>query len=265
MKHRNAIFFDIDGTIIDADGLIPESAVQAIHAARRSGAACIINTGRPFSHVDPAVKAIGFDGYICSCGQHILLGDKTVLRQGFPPDLRRQITDTARRCRMDVVYEAEEGIWFDLCHPPLPVIADSRLQFARRGFDVTHSVDAPDFTFDKLCAFPQPDSDTAQFLDALAPHCTVIFREGGMLEIIRKGCSKQEGVLWAARRLALSLEQCFAIGDSTNDLPMLTCVPHSIAMGNAPDEVKAAAEYITDDLHRDGLALALAHYGLTTP
>lgn len=265
MKYQKAIFFDIDGTIIDSCGHIPPSAVQAIHAARQAGAACMVNTGRPFSHVDPAVRAIGFDGYICSCGQHILLDGETIFRQGFSPDLRQEIADAARQCRMDVVYEAEEGIWFDLFHPPLPVITDTKIQFARRGFDVEHSTHAPDFTFDKLCAFPQPDSDTPRFLALLEPHCTVIRREGGMLEIIRKGCSKEEGVRWAVRHLRLSLRQCFAIGDSTNDLPMLNCVPHSIAMGGAPDEVKAAAEYVTADLHDDGLARALEHYGLTAP
>ena len=50
--------------------------------------------------------------------------------------------------------------------------------------------------------------------------------------------------------------------DGANDVPMLRCVPHSIAMGNAPDFVKAICEYVTAPLHEDGLARALAHYRL---
>lgn len=263
MNQNKAIFFDIDGTIIDAEGYIPSTAVQAIHAARRAGVHCIINTGRPFSHVDPAVKAIGFDGYICSCGQHILFNGELISHQGFSPRFRRQVVELARQCRVDVVYEAEEGIWFDLFHPPLKVITDTQIQFALRGFDISHSVDAPDFTFDKLCAFPHPDSDIDRFLAFIEPHCTVIYREGGMLEIIKRGCSKEGGLKEVIRLLDLPLENCYAIGDSTNDLPMLTCVTHSIAMGNAPDEVKAVAEYVTDILQNDGLSHALTHFGLT--
>ncbi len=264
MKQNKAIFFDIDGTIIDFKGHIPPSAIQAIHAARSAGVYCIINTGRPFSHVDPTVKAIGFDGYICSCGQYILLDDKPVSRQGFLPELRRQIANMARLCRIDVAYEAEEGIWFDLSHPPLWIIEETKKQFAHRGFNVSHTVDDSDFTFDKLCAFPQSDSDTARFLEFIEPHCSVIYREGGMWEIIKRGCSKEGGLKEVIHLLDLPLEHCYAIGDSTNDLPMLNCVPHSIAMGNAPDEVKAVAEYVTDSLDADGLANALIHYGLTT-
>ena len=62
--------------------------------------------------------------------------------------------------------------------------------------------------------------------------------------------------------LGAAPEDCYAIGDSTNDLPMLQAVPHSIAMGHAPEEVKALASYVTDDIEQDGLAKGLAHFGL---
>ena len=58
------------------------------------------------------------------------------------------------------------------------------------------------------------------------------------------------------------LEDCCAIGDSTNDLSMLRCVGHPIAMGNAPEEVAAAAEYVTSPLREDGIYRAMAHLHL---
>ncbi len=60
-------------------------------------------------------------------------------------------------------------------------------------------------------------------------------------------------------------EDCYAIGDSTNDLPMLLKRPHSIAMGHAPEEVKALASYVTDDIEQDGLAKGLAHLACAEP
>lgn len=257
------IFFDIDGTIIDERGYIPPSAIRAIHKAREAGTLCIINTGRPFSHIEPAVKAIGFDGYVCSCGQHIVLNDQVLSHADFSPELSREIVSMARRCRMDVVYEAEQGIWIDMTHSTMPRgVAITEAQFTRRGFDVYQSVDAPGFCFDKLCAYLREDSDTERFLPFIEQYCSVIYREGNMLELIRRGYSKELGLKKVIEQLDIPLEHCYAIGDSTNDLPMLASVPHSIAMGNAPEEVKAIVEHITAALAEDGLAKALEHYQL---
>lgn len=262
---KKLIFFDVDGTIIDGAGCIPPSAVQAIQTARRQGTLCIVNTGRPYSHIDPAVKGIGFDGYICSCGQHIVLGDAVVHHAAFPAPLCREIATLSRQCNVDTVYEGEDGIWFDLTHPPVPAVADTMEQFSLRGFDIGRSTDVPGFSFDKFCVFVHPDSKVEPLVQLVAPHCTVIYREGDMLEIILKDYSKEVGLKKVIQLLDIPLACCYAIGDSTNDLPMLTCVPHSIAMGNAPDEVRAVVEYVTAPLDADGLAKALAHFGLFTP
>lgn len=256
------IFFDIDGTIIDAAGNIPASAVSAIRGARERGTLCVVNTGRPMAHIDPKVIAIGFDGYICSCGQHIVWEDRVALHAEFTPEQCRAVAEWCRRCRLDAVYESERGIWFDMTHPMTDVIRSSREQFARRGFDVEHSVEDADFGFDKFCVFIHEDSDVESFLRFAEPFCTVIFREGKMLEVIRKGFSKQSGLNWVIEQLGIPSKRCYAIGDSTNDLPMLSSVAHGIAMGNAPEEVKAVVEYVTAALQEDGVAQALRHFGL---
>lgn len=261
--NRKLIFFDIDGTIVDWNGFIPDSAIRAIHAARAEGNLCVINTGRPYSHIDPAVKAIGFDGFVCSCGQHLVLNNQVISHANFDPQMGREIIEEARRCRMDAVYEAEHGIWFDMTHEDeLEIVSATWAQFAERGFDVTQSVDVPGFHFDKLCAFVREDSDTEAFLAFMEKRGSIIYREGSMLEITRRGYSKESGLKQMIALLGISLEDCYAIGDSTNDLPMLRSVSHSIAMGNAPDEVKAAAEYVTASLHEDGIEAALRHYHL---
>ena len=63
MKQK-IIFFDIDGTIMDELGYVPESAVRAIKAAQSKGIKCLVNTGRPYVHIEPAIVEMGFDGYI---------------------------------------------------------------------------------------------------------------------------------------------------------------------------------------------------------
>ena len=52
------------------------------------------------------------------------------------------------------------------------------------------------------------------------------------------------------------------LGDGGNDVTMLEYAGIGVAMGNACDAAKAAADYVTDDITADGLAKALAHFGL---
>ena len=59
-----------------------------------------------------------------------------------------------------------------------------------------------------------------------------------------------------------ALEDCYAVGDSENDLSMLSHVRHSIAMGNAEAAVKSACSYVTTPVGEDGIRNALAHFGL---
>ena len=63
-------------------------------------------------------------------------------------------------------------------------------------------------------------------------------------------------------RLGISVRETMAFGDGHNDIEMLRFAGIGVAMGNASDEVKGAADYVTDSVDEDGIALALQHFGL---
>ena len=68
------VFFDIDGTLVDDDTqIIPDSAAEAIKQLRRNGHTPVVNTGRPYSHIDPRIRAMDFAAWICACGMEIRL------------------------------------------------------------------------------------------------------------------------------------------------------------------------------------------------
>ena len=64
------------------------------------------------------------------------------------------------------------------------------------------------------------------------------------------------------RHFGLTREEVMAIGDGGNDIPMLRHAGTGVAMGNASDEVKAAADYVTTTVDGDGIAHALRHFGI---
>lgn len=106
-----------------------------------------------------------------------------------------------------------------------------------------------------------PDSLREEFLAEVAPMCQIIDR-GSMLELPVRGYSKASGCLAVAQALGEDLADCYAIGDSANDLEMLQCVGHPLVMGNAPARVQAVAEYVTGTPAEDGLYHAMVHAGL---
>ena len=251
------IFLDVDGTLADSEGHVPASALDALRRVRAAGHCCFINTGRPYSHIEPAVQQIETDGYICSCGQYIQLQGQVLRRVGFTEEESRRIRKLAAEQGLNVVYEAEEGFWLALTHPD-PGLERWAARFAARGFDVYGDPGR----FDKFCLWAASDHAAEQFRRAVSPIATGIDRGGGMWEMTKAGCSKAAGLDWVRQYFGAAKQDCYAAGDSPNDIPMLQAVAHGIAMGGSEASVRQAAEYVTDSMEQDGLARALAHYGL---
>ena len=171
--------------------------------------------------------------------------------------------ELVRRCDLDVVYEAEEGIFFDASRPiQNRYVLKEKEHYAQLGFDVAGDIDAPGFQFDKFCVYPRPDSDLEAFTDMVSRHFQIIRREHGLLEMVQAGVLQSRGHPPGDPGPGAAPRTAMPSGTAPTTCPMLQAVPHSIAMGHAPEQVKAAASYITDEIGRDGLARALAHFGL---
>lgn len=81
-------------------------------------------------------------------------------------------------------------------------------------------------------------------------------------EAVPAGFSKATGIQFLTEYLQIDSSDCYAFGDSINDMEMLQYVPHSVAMGNAVEDVLQVAEYRTTDILENGIENALHHYGL---
>ena len=84
------------------------------------------------------------------------------------------------------------------------------------------------------------------------------------LAIMDYGCSKASGVAALANTLHISLSEVMAIGDNNNDIAMLQSVGWGVAMGQAPEQVKSAAQVVTASNWEDGVAQAIARYALSS-
>lgn len=112
----------------------------------------------------------------------------------------------------------------------------------------------------QLSAFLPPEKE-AEFLRR-CPGCLAVRWEDDFCDILPEGGGKPNGLAHTLAHLGLTREQSIAFGDGGNDVTMLEYAGIGVAMGNACDAAKDAADYVTDDITADGLAKALAHFGL---
>ena len=82
------------------------------------------------------------------------------------------------------------------------------------------------------------------------------------IAFMERDCSKASGVAALAQLLDIPLQQVMALGDNLNDMQMLQIVGWGVAMGHAPDSVKAVSQAITANNAEDGAAQAIERYAL---
>ena len=263
-NHTKLLFFDIDGTLITNDPrrLLPPSAKEAIKRARAAGHKTFINTGRVFVNIEEFIKDAGFDGYVCGCGTHIILDEKELLH--FTPEKERcvEVAEKARECHMLALFEQAKQTCYDktVWGKDYREVLDYFIAMKRKLVDDIYS---PEFLFDKFAAWYYDDNDRLrEFLDYISADFVPIKREGNFYECVPVGYSKATGIRFLINLFSVEEEDCYAFGDSNNDIEMLSAVGHSVAMGESSPELAACASYQTDTVENDGLKKAMEHFHL---
>lgn len=133
--------------------------------------------------------------------------------------------------------------------------------FARRYHDMPEDLESPNFFADKFVIWYQEEAQLEAFRRVSDKWFDCIDRGGTFREFVPYGYSKATGIQYVLNHYHLNLSDAYALGDSNNDLPMLSYVPHSIAMGNAsPESLFAQVEYVTAKSSCGGIRQALEHY-----
>ena len=264
------LFFDVDGTLTsfdpdnmtdkDFNAVHPSKAVvDAFGRLRNAGHQAFICTGRPLWLVADGLRALNPAGIVAMAGATLEVEGRVVHEDCFDEDI---IEELARRITVaggEALFETN-GATYSL--EPVGVEQSFLL-----GAGVVHGVDQMRvdgrLRVGKVCINACDLARVANddgFIDREFELCNT---GGQNRELSPKGIDKGVGV---ARALAyLGREgnaRTFGFGDSGNDLGMLAAVETAVAMGNAMPEVKAVADYVTDDVAHDGTVTAMRHFGL---
>lgn len=261
------IFVDVDDTLYSKNQrCVPLSAAQALHQAQKNGHKVFINTGRPFVYFEKEILDLGLDGLLCCNGIHLVIDGQTVYHQTVPKPVMHQIM---KSCEQHGIYGTLEGAKASYFrnhdvnfhpHYGFMIQAFDLAPYMPHEFSWDHAEEC-----DKLIVFAGAGSDMKGFikdLDSMADIMDYVRIDDTQYEILLKDHDKGTALLFVADYMKKTPEDCYAFGDSNNDISMFQKAGHSIAMGNACDELKECADYITEHIDNDGLYLGLKHYGL---
>jgi hydroxymethylpyrimidine pyrophosphatase-like HAD family hydrolase len=260
MTSSHLVALDLDGTTISHAGDLSGAVHDAVRRVVKAGHHVVVATGRSVIATTPILEALGLSvGYaVCSNGAVTLRLD---------PDLAAG-------------YEILEAVTFDPA-PALSALRDSwpdaviAVEELGVGFKV--SAPFPDgelegrvtiVPWEELVAEPvtrvtfrSPTGTSEDFVrlaDRIGLH-EVNYAVGftAWLDINPEGVSKGSALELVRRRLDVDPRHTLAIGDQRNDLEMLEWAARGVAMGQAPDDVKSAADEVTGDVDEDGLVPVL--------
>lgn len=263
---------DIDGTLLNSAGRLTPRTKAAIVAALQKGCRVIPATGRPFSGLPAAFTGIpGVDWAVTANGATVFsLPEGRVWHKRWLPAAAWfevwQATDRFDRV-MDLFVDGSgynSAAVLAAAEDWAPPGMAEYMRFSRRPVQDVYALAETLPEIEKTNLFfkdPAQRAEAWAMLEADGRFEVCTSSQNG-IELSAKGATKAAGLLGLAEHLGLDAGQVMACGDSGNDIPMLRAAGVGVAMGNASQQVKAHAAYVTDTNDRDGVAKALERFVL---
>ena len=244
------LLFDLDGTLLRSDKTISKRTLDALNKCRAAGILIGISTSRAIHNCMTFLPKLTPDLFIASGGAVVQYRGEIICTAEFSAEETRAMIDTARKvcgpdCELTVDsltghywnYKVDpnknDATWGDTIYTDFVDFRDKALKFCVQIFEDRH----------------------AQALKKLFSNCDSARFEGGFwYKFTRKDATKETAIRKACGLLGIELQDVTAFGDDIPDIGMLKLCGSGIAMGNAFDAVKEAADLTIGSNDEDGIA-----------
>jgi Cof subfamily protein (haloacid dehalogenase superfamily) len=275
------IAVDIDGTLLDGRGQLPDPHRAALADAVSAGIDVVLATGRSFHFTKPIVDLLALPlTLIVNNGALVKRADgETALRHLLPRDVARRVLAETR------AYEDSVAIVFD--RPDERQVVFERMDWShpnRRGYyekNRAFIAEAPG----PLAQMLIDDPIQVMFNGGVAPMRDLVaalraaersddyavavteypHRDFSLVDVNGAGCSKGATLARWARLRGIAREEVMAAGDNFNDVEMLDFAGVAVVMGNASDAMKSRGYCVTGTNDEEGLARAIERHVLNSP
>ena len=253
MSTPKAIFFDLDGTLL-SKGKLMESAKEALFYAKEKGVLLFVATGRHRNEFEnmPWFPGLPFDGFVTMNGAYCYVGEEVIFKSPIPKAAIRTVAEYITGNPIYCMFCEADGSYANLSDQ---WIEAAQLSYGLSIPPIRDPMSAIDADIYQMVFIGNELRDYVQRL----PDCNITSWAEGCYDVVPAGVNKWVGILPMLERFGLKPGEVAAAGDGQNDIEMLTGAGFSVAMGNAPDDVKACAGFVTGHVDDDGLLKAVRH------
>lgn len=274
IKDIETIVFDIDGTLVNSDGIITDKTREAIIEVQDQGVHIVLASGRPFKSMLSLAKELELDKHkgviLCNNGALAYDTKKSEIIFETPLDHElvleileridgRPIAPMIEKGDELLVKDIDSGI-ITLDGVRMDIIRTEASYGNYNLREVNPIEDYVDHPINKIITVVDPEEVVAtidEFKEIFEGRVHVVQTSPFYMEFVMPQVSKSYGL----EKLGLSHDTMMAFGDSMNDREMLEYAKYPVAMGNALDPVKDIAYYVTDDNNNDGIYKAFREFG----
>ena len=263
MKYK-LIAMDLDGTLNNDEKQITEITRAALMDAQKQGIRLALASARPSPGLyreRDALRLQDYDGILMSYNGGRIVDaatGRTLFETSMPLEETR---DVLRRLEeLPVTPILDDGVQFYVTDRSAYMVDYECWNNRMECTEVENLADFISFAPVKILMSVQPEilAEVQAKIAAFLPEdLTVVQTAAFYLEVIPKVINKGQGIRDICRTLGISPEEVIAFGDAANDIPMLQAAGVGVAMGNAAEPVKAAADKVTLTNNEDGIAAAL--------
>lgn len=265
MKKYRIMVSDFDGTLATTDKKITAKTLLTIRDFVKRGGIFVVSTGRMTAGIDHILSAAGLNVLLSAYnGAEIkdLKTNKLLIRRAIDFETTAKVLEKAESSNLNmhcygddrfyVSKESRRSFFYSVLTGVKPEVHPVLSEFVREK----------KLSSSKILAF-----DDKEKLDAAFPAFKETFKNleatrsnAEQIDFNLKGVSKGSALKDIAAYYDSDISEILAIGDAGNDLSMLEAAGFSVAMGNAPDYVKAACDGVTSSCDDDGVALAIEKF-----
>jgi Cof subfamily protein (haloacid dehalogenase superfamily) len=269
MPRYRLLAIDIDGTLLNSQHELSPRTRQAVLRAKRAGIEIVLATGRRYSRTLPLVEPLELNVPLITASGALIKrasDHQTLFQAEFQPRTLDLCLETiAAHGYEAVLYGDTFDQGFDFYHRDTTTSCQLLTEFfaKNQGFGRLHASIMTDPPLGVFAGFVMGTHDQMHALveeieravpKQLYLHVLRSPRYAGyMCEIAPAGVSKWTGVWRLASEWGIAADEICAVGDDVNDVPMIEAAGLGIAMGNAVEETKAAADRIAPTNDEDGL------------
>lgn len=252
------VFFDLDGTLIShKTNSIPKSTKEAIKLLQTNGHKVVIATGRVPALFYGVDEELGITSYVGANGR-VCVDNKTIVYNKFiDKEVLKKFVDYVNERQIDIAFEGINDY----------VLNSRKTDLPNKFSDVFH-LEYPivhcDFHLNndvyQVVMFCE-NCNLEEFQERFPKLNFSVSNQYGV-DVNEKGGMKELGVSKLIEYFDIDIKDTVAFGDGYNDIGMLQLCHTGVAMGNAYDEVKEMADFVTDTVDNNGIYNALKKMGL---